>query len=98
MEERHGDEDQGASVLMMPPMPLVRPRKEDKTSELARFVRAEYGESCAGWIASGLEPEVGTALPCARSSPWEVQGRNHDPEREPYVDRCCAADPAPSRI
>ena len=74
----------GASVLMMPSMPLLRARKEDKISELDRYVRAEYGESCAGWIASGLELEAGMTLPCARSSESETLGRSRDVERREY--------------
>ncbi len=71
-----------ASVLMMPSMPLLRARKEDKISELDQYVRAEYGESCAGWIASGLELEAGMTLPRARSSESETLSRSRDAGQE----------------
>ncbi len=81
---------------MMPSLPLVRARREDKTSDLERFVRAEYREDGAGWLSSGLELQAGVTLPCSRSICEGALscGRAAASRCE---DKCCGAEAEASR-
>lgn len=84
--------------MMMPSMPLVRAGREDKVSDLERFVRSEYREDCAGWLASGMELETGTTLPCANLSK-ESHARIQGAERTRRCESGCpSAEPAPARV